>query len=109
MRKDILSKQPFVFNKRAAEPPHHNGSSSLGEVKHAGSEENPTESLTEKSRLTELEEIIDREERSDAHLAIGNALKEINEDRFYRDAGFRAFSAYVKARFDYRLLYAYRL
>jgi hypothetical protein len=75
----------------------------------AGSEENRTESETERSRLTQLEEIIEREERSDAHLAIGNALKEINEDKLYRVAGFRAFGRYTKKRFGYHVTYAYRL
>ena len=75
----------------------------------AGSEENRTEPEAERSRLTQLEEIIDRQERSDAHLAIGKALKEINENRLYRAAGFRAFGRYTKKRFGYEKTFAYRL
>ena len=74
----------------------------------AGSD-NPTESLTEKSRLTELEKTIEREERSNAHLAIGKALQQIQGAELYRIAGYRAFNSYAKKRFGYHRSYVNRL
>jgi hypothetical protein len=71
-------------------------------------EKDPAESVTvDPSRLTELEEIIDREKRR--ALAIGNALREIQEAKLYRTAGYKDFGNYVHKRWGYHRSYAYRL
>src|ERR1700730_6838824 len=74
----------------------------------AGSD-NTTESLTESSRLTQLEETIKSEQRSDAHLAIGKALWEIRDARLYKEAGYRNFANYAKTRWNYSRRQADRL
>jgi hypothetical protein len=60
-----------------------------------------------KSRLIELERVIESERQS--FYTIGKALKEIRDDRLYRDLLFNSFEAYLKKRWDLSRSHAYRL
>lgn len=59
------------------------------------------------SRLLELEQIIDTERR--CFYKFGRALKEIRDDRLYRELLFDTFEAYLKKRWDMSRSQAYRL
>lgn len=59
------------------------------------------------SRLIELETLIESEQRS--FYKIGKALKQIRDERLYRDLLFDSFEAYLKSRWDMSRSQAYRL
>jgi hypothetical protein len=59
------------------------------------------------SRLIELETLIESEQRS--FYKIGKALKQIRDERLYRDLLFESFEAYLKSRWDMSRSQAYRL
>lgn len=59
------------------------------------------------SRLIQLESVIESERR--CFYKIGKALKEIRDDRLYRDLLFDSFEAYLKKRWDLSRSHAYRL
>ena len=59
------------------------------------------------SRLVQLESVIESEHR--CFYKIGKALKEIRDDRLYRELLFDSFEAYLKMRWDMSKSYAYRL
>lgn len=63
--------------------------------------------MTQKKRLTTLENVIDTNRRS--FYAIGKALKEIRDDRLYRFLLFKTFEAYTRARWEIGKSQAYRL
>ena len=58
-------------------------------------------------RLENLESVI-KNYRQDFY-AVGKALKEIREDRFYHKLSFKTFEEYVKVRWDMGRSHAYRL
>ena len=58
-------------------------------------------------RLTELENIIETNQRK--FYQIGKALKQIRDERLFRDLLFDSFEAYVKDRWDMARSHAYRL
>jgi hypothetical protein len=60
-----------------------------------------------KSRLIELERVIESERHS--FYKIGKALKEIRDDRLYRDLLFNSFEAYLRKRWELSRSHAYRL
>ncbi len=62
--------------------------------------------MTER-RLTELENIIETNQRK--FYQIGKALKQIRDERLFRDLLFDSFEAYVKDRWDMARSHAYRL
>lgn len=62
--------------------------------------------MTER-RLTELENIIETNQRK--FYQIGKALKQIRDERLFRDLLFDSFDAYVKDRWDMARSHAYRL
>ncbi|MCK5230312.1 MAG: DNA methylase [Desulfobulbaceae bacterium] len=62
--------------------------------------------MTER-RLTELENIIAANQRK--FYQIGKALKQIRDERLFRDLLFDSFDAYVKDRWDMARSHAYRL
>jgi hypothetical protein len=59
------------------------------------------------NRLTTLEEIIDSERR--CFYKVGKALREIRNERLYRELLFDSFEQYVKKRWDMGKSHAYRL
>ncbi len=59
------------------------------------------------SRLLDLETIIDTERR--CFYKFGKALKEIRDDRLYRELLFDTYEAYLKKRWDMSRSHAYRL
>jgi len=59
------------------------------------------------SRLLHLENIIDTQRR--CFYKFGKALKEIRDDRLYRELLFDTFEAYLKKRWDMSRSHAYRL
>lgn len=59
------------------------------------------------NRLVQLEEVIDSQRR--CFYQIGQALKEIRDDRLYRQLLFESFEAYLKERWDMSKSHAYRL
>lgn len=59
------------------------------------------------NRLTHLEAAIEKERR--CFYKIGKALKEIHDDRLYRELLFESFEAYVRARWDMGKAHAHRL
>ena len=61
----------------------------------------------DKARLIRLEERIAAHQRS--FYALGQALKEIRDDRLYRGIGFERFEDYVKSRWDMGISHSYRL
>lgn len=60
-----------------------------------------------KNRLIELESAIESERRR--FYEVGKALKEIRDDRLYRELMFDSFEAYLKKRWDLSRSHAYRL
>ena len=63
-------------------------------------------SVVERRSLEKLEKVI--EGGVESFLATGSALKEIRDDRLYRE-GFKTFDAYVKARWEFQKDYANKL
>lgn len=63
--------------------------------------------MTQKERLTTLENVINKNRRS--FYVIGKALKEIRDDRLYRFLLFKTFEAYTRARWETGKSQAYRL
>jgi hypothetical protein len=59
------------------------------------------------NRLMELEGVIESERRG--FYKIGKALKEIRDDRLYRQLLFESFDAYLRERWDMSKSHAYRL
>ena len=59
------------------------------------------------NRLMQLEAVIESERR--CFYKIGKALKEIRDDRLYRQLLFESFEAYLKDRWDMSKSHAYRL
>jgi hypothetical protein len=59
------------------------------------------------NRLIELEAVIESERR--CFYTIGKALKEIRDDRLYRELLFDSFEAYLKNRWDMSRAHGYRL
>ena len=59
------------------------------------------------NRLMQLEAVIESEQR--CFYKIGKALKEIRDDRLYRQLLFESFEAYLKDRWDMSKSHAYRL
>lgn len=59
------------------------------------------------NRLTQLEDIIEANQRK--FYQIGRALRQIRDDRLFRDLLFDRFEAYVKDRWDMARSQAYRL
>ena len=62
--------------------------------------------VVERRSLEKLEKVI--ESGVESFLATGSALKEIRDDRLYRE-GFKTFDAYVKARWEFQKDYANKL
>jgi len=58
-------------------------------------------------QINRLESIIESNQRN-LH-SVGNALKQIRDNHFYRDLGFDSFEAYAKNRWDIGKSHAYRL
>jgi hypothetical protein len=63
-------------------------------------------SVVERRSLEKLEKVI--ESGVESFLATGSALKEIRDQRLYRE-GFKTFEAYVKARWEFQKSYADKL
>lgn len=59
------------------------------------------------SRLTKLETVIEKEQR--LFYKIGKALREIRDDRLYRESMFDSFEDYLKKRWEMGRSHAYRL
>ena len=62
--------------------------------------------VVERRSLENLEKVI--ESGVESFLATGSALKEIRDQRLYRE-GFKTFEAYVKARWEFQKSYADKL
>ena len=60
-----------------------------------------------KDQLSNLESIIESNQRN--FYAVGKALKEIRDNRLYRDQGFYLFERYTKIRWDMGKSHTYRL
>ena len=58
-------------------------------------------------QINRLESIIESNQRN--FHSVGQALKEIRDNHFYRNLGFDSFESYVKNRWDIGKSHAYRL
>ena len=67
----------------------------------------PAEVQHRAKECKQLEKVVD--EGINTFITVGNALRKLRDDRYYKDRGFKTFEAYVLKRFEFTRQRAYQL